>query len=293
MANINKNKIIIIAGCVLVLLLFGLTALLMREKKANYELTQEFELEKEDLENQYTEFSKQYDELQLTIADDSLSRLLEQEQLKTQRLLEELRTVKSTNAREIRRLKKELSSLRKVMVGYINQIDSLNRLTNQQKEIIADVTRKFNDASRQISNLSEEKEELGKKVTLAAQLDASNISVLAANRRGRKARRVKDVKKFVIDFTVNKNITAETGERILYINITKPDNSILSKDASNTFTYENRELPYSIKKYIEYTGEAQEVTVYWEVEEYLYAGDYRVDIFAGGVLIGSQEFTLK
>ena len=265
----------------------------MAEKKANYELTQEFELEKEDLENQYTEFSKQYDELQLTVADDSLSRLLEQEQLKTQRLLEELRTVKSTNAREIRRLKKELSSLRKVMVEYINQIDSLNRLTNQQKEIIADVTRKFNDASRQISNLSEEKEELDKKVSLAAQLDASNINVLAANKRGRKARRVKDVKKFVIDFTVNKNITAETGERTLYINITKPDNTILVKDAANTFTYENRELPYSIKKYIEYTGEAQEVTVYWEVEEYLYAGDYRVDIFAGGNLIGSQGFTLK
>lgn len=293
MVNTNRNKVIIIAGGVLILLLIGLTILLMAEKKANYELTQEFELEKEDLENQYTEFSKQYDELQLTVADDSLSRLLEQEQLKTQRLLEELRTVKSTNAREIRRLKKELSSLRKVMVEYINQIDSLNRLTNQQKEIIADVTRKFNDASRQISNLSEEKEELDKKVSLAAQLDASNINVLAANKRGRKARRVKDVKKFVIDFTVNKNITAETGERTLYINITKPDNTILVKDAANTFTYENRELPYSIKKYIEYTGEAQEVTVYWEVEEYLYAGDYRVDIFAGGNLIGSQGFTLK
>ena len=47
-----------------------------------------------------------------------------QEQLKTQRLLEELRTVKSTNATEIRRLKKELATLRKVMIGYINQIDS-------------------------------------------------------------------------------------------------------------------------------------------------------------------------
>ena len=38
------------------------------------------------------------------VSNDSLSVLLEQEQLKTQRLLEELRTVKSTNATEIRRL---------------------------------------------------------------------------------------------------------------------------------------------------------------------------------------------
>lgn len=57
--------------------------------------------------------------------------------MKTQRLLEELRTVKSSNATEIRRLKQELASLRKIMIGYINQIDSLNRLTVQQKQVIA------------------------------------------------------------------------------------------------------------------------------------------------------------
>ena len=66
-----------------------------KKKRANNELVQEFNLEKEDLENQYTDFAKQYDELKLTVSNDSLSVLLEQEQLKTQRLLEELRTVKS------------------------------------------------------------------------------------------------------------------------------------------------------------------------------------------------------
>lgn len=121
----TKNKSLIIVGTILVLLLIGVTVLLISEKKTNYELTQEFQLEKEDLENQYTDFAKQYDELKLSVSNDSLSVLLEQEQLKTQRLLEELRTVKSSNASEIRRLKNELASLRKVMIGYINQIDSL------------------------------------------------------------------------------------------------------------------------------------------------------------------------
>ena len=123
----NKNKSLIIIGSALVLLLIGVTTLLVMEKTTNKELVQEFELEKEDLENEYTRFAQQYDELKLTISNDSLSVLLEQEQLKTQRLLEELRTVKSSNASEIRRLKKELASLRKVMISYINQIDSLNQ----------------------------------------------------------------------------------------------------------------------------------------------------------------------
>ena len=281
------------AAGVLIALLVLVTVLLVNEKQTNYELTQEFQLEKEDLENQYTDFAKQYDELRTTIANDSLQVLLEQEQLKTQRLLEELRTVKSTNATEIRRLKKELATLRKVMVSYINQIDSLNQLTAQQKVIIADVTKKYNQASRQINTLTEEKRNLDKKVTLAAQLDATAIEVTPRNKRKKTAKRVKDVASLKVDFIIAKNITATNGERTLYVNIVKPDNSILCKSPQNVFTYENRELPFSIKKYVEYNGEETPVTVYWEVEEYLFAGEYRLDIFAEGTLIGSRTFTLK
>ena len=91
--NNKKNTLQIVVGSLLVLLLIGVTVLLISEKRTNNELVQEFNLEKEDLENQYTDFAKQYDELKLTVSNDSLSVLLEQEQLKTQRLLEELRTV--------------------------------------------------------------------------------------------------------------------------------------------------------------------------------------------------------
>ena len=288
----NKKSLLIAAVAVLVIAIIGITYLLFTEKKANRELVQEFQLDKEDLENEYTRFAQQYDELKMTISNDSLAQLLDQEQLKTQRLLEELRTVKSTNATEIRRLKKELATLRKVMIGYINQIDSLNKLTEQQKLVIADVTKKYNQASQQISNLSEEKKNLNKKVTLAAQLDATNIRIEPRNKRGKVAKKVKDVVKLAISFTVVKNITAENGERTIYIRITKPDNDVLTKSASNTFPYENRTLVYSIKKYIEYNGEEQNINVFWDVEEFLYAGNYRVDIFEGGNLIGSQTFTL-
>lgn len=288
----KRNIVIITSGIVLFMLLAGVSLLLVLEKKTNHELVQEFELEKEDLENQYTTFAKQYDELKLSVSNDSLSTLLEREQLKTQRLLEELRTVKSSNAREIRRLRNELTTLRKVMIGYINQIDSLNRLTVKQKEIIADVTEKYNAASATISNLSEEKKALNQKVTLAAQLDATGIEITPLNKRNKKTKRIKNIVRLKIDFTITKNITAEAGEKTLYVRILKPDNDVLSKNSSNVFPYENRELRYSIKKYIEYDGEEQPVTVYWEVEEFLYAGTYRIDIFTDGNLIGTQSFTL-
>lgn len=288
----NKKSLLIAAVAALVIAIIGITYLLFTEKKANRELVQEFQLDKEDLENEYSQFVQKYDELKFTVTNDSLALLLEQEQLKTQRLLEELRTVKSSNATEIRRLKKELATLRKILVGYVNQIDSLDRINKRQQQVIADVTQKYNTASQQISTLSKEKENLDKKVTLAAQLDVTNIRIEPRNKRGKVAKKVKDIVKLAISFTVVKNITAENGERTIYIRITKPDNDALTKSASNTFSYENRTLTYSIKKYIEYNGEEQNVNVFWDVEEFLYAGNYRLDIFEGGNLIGSQKFTL-
>ena len=288
----NKKSLLIAAVAVLVIAIIGITYLLFTEKKANRELVQEFQLDKEDLENEYSSFVQRYDELKFKVSNDSLAQLLDQEQLKTQRLLEELRTVKSSNATEIRRLKKELASLRKILVSYVSQIDSLDRINKRQQQVIADVTQKYNTASQQISTLSKEKENLDKKVTLAAQLDVTNIRIEPRNKRGKVAKKVKDIVKRGISFTVVKNITAENGERTIYIRITKPDNDALTKSASNTFSYENRTLTYSIKKYIEYNGEEQNVNVFWDVEEFLYAGNYRLDIFEGGNLIGSQKFTL-
>ncbi|MCK9180498.1 MAG: hypothetical protein PHQ88_09605 [Bacteroides sp.] len=289
----DRKKILIILIALLTIAFIIMAVLFTREKITSNELIQSFELEKEDLENEYTRFAQQYDELKLTVTNDSLAVLLEKEQIKTQRLLEELRTVKTSNATEIRRLKKELSTLRKVMVSYINQIDSLNRLTKEQKVIIDEVTQRYNVASQQITTLSKEKKSLDEKVTLASQLDATNIWLEPKNRRDRSAKRIKDIVRFDIGFTLVKNITAKTGEKTLYIRIAKPDNDVLTKSSSDTFDYENRTLNYSIKKYIEYDGEEQQVVVYWNVEEFLYAGNYRVDIFADGVLIGSKNFEIS
>ena len=266
--------------------------LLFRSHSANQEMQQLFEVEKEEMENEYSNFANQYDELQIKINNDSLYQKLEQEKLKTQRLLEELRQVKSSNAAEIMRLRKELKTVRAVMRSFIIQIDSLIRINQQLTSENQSVKKKYNEATQQISSLSEEKKTLNEKVTLASQLDANHITVTPTNKRGKKTDRIKRITRLDISFTVVKNITAETGQRTLYVRITKPNQEVLTKSAANTFPYENRNIAYSIKKYIEYTGEEQNVTVYWNVEEFLQAGTYRVDIFADGNLIGSQTFDL-
>ncbi|WP_321518375.1 hypothetical protein [uncultured Bacteroides sp.] len=291
--NKKTTWIVAVITTILIIAIAGITYLFLRSEKEKKELVQNFELDKKDLENEYTGFAKQYDELKFVTSNDSLSNLLSEEQVKVQRLLEQLRSVKATNASEIRRLKNELALLRKVMIGYVNQIDSLNRMNKALTTENLEVKQKYQSATQQISSLSEEKKNLHNKVTLAAQLDATGISLLAKDKKGKQAKKVKDIVKFQIGFTIVKNITAEAGNKTIYIRITKPDNDVLTKNSGNTFSYENRNLSYSIKKYVEYTGEEQSVTVFWDVEEFLYAGSYGVDIFADGNLIGSRRFTIE
>lgn len=288
----EKNKKFIVILIVLIVLIAGVSFLAINEFRKNKEMAEVFAVEKEEMENEYSTFAAQYDELQVQINNDSLREKLESEKLKTQRLLEELRQVKTTNAAEIIRLKKELKTVRAVLRSYVIQIDSLNRLNAALREENQEVKSKYSAATAQINTLSQEKKNLNEKVSLAAQLDATNISVLPMNKRGRKARRVKDVKKIAITFTIAKNITAETGNKTVYVRIAKPDNGILSK-GNTTFAYEDREITYSIKKYIEYTGEEQSVTVYWDVEEFLPSGTYNVYIFADGNMIGQNSFEMK
>lgn len=289
----SKSKNLVIIIILLIIIIGGVSFFAFRQVQENKEMSELFAIEKEEMENEYTTFATQYDELQVQISNDSLRQKLESEKLKTQRLLEELRQVKASNAAEITRLKKELKTVRAVLRSYVVQIDSLNRLNEALTTENKEVKKRYNEATRQINTLAEEKKNLNEKVALAAQLDVTNINVQPKNKRGKETNKVKNVKKLAVSFTIVKNITAKTGERTLYVRITQPGNEVLSKSASDTFKYENRELQYSIKKYIEYTGEEQTVTVYWDVEEYLAAGTYNVYIFADGTMIGSSSFNLK
>ena len=257
------------------------------------EMTQLFEIEKEEMENEYSGFAVQYDEMKVHISNDSLIRQLDREKQRTQQLLEELRQTKATNAAEITRLKKELTTVRAVMRTYVMQIDSLDQINKQLAKENTRVKQQYQEQTKVVQQLTVDKEKAEEKVALASQLDAAAITVTPQNKRGKEEHKVKNVTQFVVIFTIVKNITVQTGEKTVYLRITKPDGEPLVKDASNTFKYENVNLEYSAKKYIEYTGEQQEVTMYWDVEEYLSAGTYNAYLFVDGVMIGEQSVTLN
>lgn len=291
--EINKMSMLILAVIILILVITGAAYYIFHQQQQMEEMTQSFDLEKEMMADDLNELSLQYEGYKFSVSNDSLVALLTTEQAKVQRLMEELRTVKSTNAKEIARLKKELATLRKIMRNYVIQIDSLNRANEQLKVEKNEAVKKYRQASTTAASLKREKEKLTERVTLASKLDATSISVTPVNSRGKLAKRIKKMEQFVINFKIAKNVTAPVGEKVVYVRIMKPDDDILVKSRGDVFTFEGKDINYSIKKMIEYEGEEVPVTMYWNIEEFLSPGTYRVDIFTDGNLIGQRSFTLE
>ena len=289
-----KKKVLIPLVVVILALIGGLAYLfksLEEQKQVNRDMQELAELDKQEMENEYERFALQYSEMKTQINNDSIVEQLTQEQMKTQKLLEELKKVKADDAREITRLKKELATVREVLRSYIIQVDSLNRLNESLKQENSRVNAVLEERNSQIAGLSSEKASLSEKVAIAAQLDATNISLSLLNKRDKPTKKLKDTKKMQVNFTITKNVTASNGNRTIYVRIQNPGGNTLSGGGS--FAYENRNLEYSMKKTIEYSGEEVNIATFWNVSQMLEGGQYRVSIFADGNMIGSRTFNFE
>ena len=289
------NKKIWIPTIIVVLILAGATAYLFinlnKQKEENAAIKELAEIDKKEMENEYQQFAQQYSEMKTQINNDSIVAQLTAEQEKTQRLLNELRRVKSTDAIEITRLKKELATVRAVIRSYVMEIDSLNKVNANLTQENTRVKGQYEAATRQIEGLSSERRSLSEKVAIAAQLDATGISLVAKNKRGKATDQIDKATTLQVSFNITRNVTAASGVKDIYVRIMSPTGSLLN--GAGSFSYENRTLQYSMKRSVEYDGEETPVTLFWNVSQALVAGTYQVSIFADGNMIGSRSFAFK
>lgn len=289
-----KNKILIPLVILVVLLLGGIAWLyfsLDKQKQANKDMAELAELDKKEMENEYQQFAQQYSEMKTQINNDSIVAQLTQEQEKTQRLLKELQDTKSTDAREIARLKRELATVRAVLRSYVLEIDSLNRLNQNLTAENTRIKGQYEEANKQIEGLSSERQSLSEKVAIAAQLDATGISMTGIDKRNKPTTKIKKTKQLQVGFSLAKNVTAQSGMKTVYVRVNTPTGSLLG--GGGTFSYENKTLEASAKRSVEYGGKETPVTLYLNVNQALQAGTYMVSIFADGNMIGSKSFVLQ
>lgn len=295
----EKKKVLTIITAATIIIIVMAFAVFYFVRKANQkeaevaEIVEQMNFEKEQVQKEYSNLNQEFDGYTSTIKNDSLVKLLQNQKTKVDQLLNELRITKSTNARKIAQLKQELASVRMVMIQYVNQIDSLNSANKVLKTENVEVHRKYQAATETVNQLSKDKESLNQVVTRASILEVINFSMTPLNSKGKKTGWFAQTTNLQFKYTIAKNVTAQPGQKTIYLRITRPDDEVLTKSPNNVFPFENKNIAYSASKEIEYTGEAKSDVIFWKVGEILPKGSYRAEFFADGNRIGSFSFVFE
>jgi hypothetical protein len=178
-----------------------------------------------------------------------------------------------------------------VLRSYVLQIDSLNQLNAELMDENNRVRSELEYTNQQNMALASSNMTLSEKVAIASQLNATNISLMPLNKRGKNNKTMKKARSLQVAFNIARNVTAANGTREIFIRVTNPMGEVLNGGGS--FTYENRQLAYTMKRTIDYSGEETSITATWTVNETLPGGSYNVSIFADGNMIGSRNFTFE
>ena len=293
----NKTSKIILGVSITLILILGAFIYMQFSKISEtenqlVELTQVMEFEKQQSIEEYEKLAMEYEEFYIETSNDSLLKLFDEEKQKVQQLLQELKTVKATNARRIKELQKELGTVRGVLKSYIYKVDSLNTVNDNLKKENVKVKKQIAEAQEIKRQLEEKTNELDAKINLASILEADEIQIKTLNKKGKVTKSLKRITNIEICFQVLRNITAERGYKTVYIRIADANGEVLTTE-TNTFEFEGKELIYSAKKEIEYNGENTPVCMYYKVTNPLQTGSYSIAIFAEGNLIGTTGIVLK
>jgi len=286
----SRTPVIILA---IVAILLGGTLIVMimqynKMKQENIVAVEAIEEQKGMLTNELQDLNAEYEDLKTE--NDSMNTKIEAQQSK----IKELLTLNASNVEKIRLYKKELGTLRDIMKSYVVQIDSLNRRNQMLVAENQEVRGKLDEARVQNENLTQEKDNLSTKVSTASALSAKNIVITPLTKRSNDTEKASRAAKLKTCFTVRENAIAPAGTKTVYIRISRPDNMLLAVSEDYKFNFEGQDIAYTEKRDIEYDNRDVDLCIFWDNSaNNLITGNYSVDIFCDGKLIGSTTFALK
>ncbi|MCQ2215388.1 MAG: hypothetical protein MJZ31_05660 [Bacteroidales bacterium] len=285
----KKNNIILIIAGVIALIFIGLY---FNSRSEMAEMEEVFTEEKELLITEYQDLYTDFDSLRSN--NTELEQQLQQERDRVAQLQDELRTVKASNARRIKELQTELTTMRGVMRSFVFQIDSLNQTNEKLKKDNEGMRKQIASARKAEAELKEQNEALTGKVQLAARLETRDVRGTGLTSKEKESNKISRITKLKVSFTILKNITSETGMRTVYLRIERPDGQLLMHSKNDTFKFEDQQLNFSAKRSIEYGGQETPAYIVYDVDSgELMNGEYGIELFTDGELIGNGKFSLN
>lgn len=301
----QRTWVWLVAGMALVAVVLGIWAIIKtnsdnaakeveaaRQAQAQAELA----LQQQALEHEYDDLNRQFDQFEsqrTQIANDSLKLALEEKyntaKMQVERLQRQLRDTKNMNAQEIAKLKAEIETLRGLLRHYVEEIDRLNKENAALREENSQLNQQNQSLQSQVSSTTAQNEQLSRDMARASKLNVSAVSLTPLNKKGKTEKKVQKAQQLMVNFTVVKNVSAATGEKVFYVRITDPMGNVLG--AAGSFPYEGGHVAYTAKRTVEYGGDDVPVTIYFDsASSTLSPGDYTVEIFTEGYRVHNGRY---
>ena len=298
--KLKKLRLTIILGMALALAVVAIVVLttMTTSKMRQLELDNEqLQLSNDQLalSNEYEtlnhEFA-QYENQSMLLQNDSLVEKYTAARAKVEKLLQELNNEKTKNAKRIKQLESEISTLKGILRHYVAQIDSLGKENAALRDENALIKNRNQQLSARVATESKKNEQLSERMVLAEKLNVTGLNLVGLKKNGKNEKNITKARQLMVTFTIPQNNSTPVGEKVIYLRITRPEGTLLGNNG--TFEFEGATLPCTAKKTIEYAGEEiGGVKIYWDVNTALNPGEYMVELFADNYRLASRSFTMK
>ncbi|MCH2214751.1 MAG: hypothetical protein MK086_06230 [Flavobacteriales bacterium] len=256
------------------------------------------EVEKLQLQTDLQDMLIQYDTV--TVANEQLSAEITAQQEQIREMLKEIEKHKD-DAYIISKLKKEATTLRDIMKGYLVTIDSLNTLN---QDLIRDneyLANELTDAKVKTQELESSKQNLESIVATGSILQTLEISAVGlrirSNGTQKETNRANKTEIIRTCAKIGENRIAQSGKKEIYLRIISQNGIVLQSEANGNqqFNFNGVSGKYSVKRSFDYKNASTDVCVFFNIPEDLEVseGNYIVEMYEGGALIGKTDFDLK
>lgn len=209
-----------------------------------------------------------------------------------------LKKTRTANGQVIKELKDKVEGYELLLK---NKDEEIEKLKNVNKELLTENTTLKVQKSKlgdSINRLTQTKEELASKVTLASQLKAENVRIVAVNDKGKEREspfRNRQVGNIKIEFNLAENNVAPIEGKKIMIRIVDQNGQVLFDVArgSGTFMYNSKEEFYTASQEILFDNTRQKLTYLYDKGSDYAPGTYTLEIYCDDYKIGSGQFSVK
>ena len=201
-------------------------------------------------------------------------------------------------ARQLFSARKEVETMKGIMRGYIVQIDSLNTLNLQLTSDLQNTNTQLTETTSERDQYKTEAEVNAAKVKKGSRLQAYNFSSVGLkmklNNTTTETTKARNVVQIQSSFTLSENPITLPGSKTIYLQVITPEGKTLQSSMSNLIPANGVSVAYSDKKEIDYQNQMIDMAIYYKLNgEELSKGNYKINVYCQGELIGNDSFTLK